>query len=253
MEADDFLKKRFRELADKAYNHNSYTFTGFLGMSELSDFYSMEREVSFIPWKVFGGAKDCERMMIRFGSEELFGYEEAFPIVCLKIRPLMQKFADKLSHRDFLGSLMNLGIERDTLGDIILKENEGYLFCTKMIAPYICENLTRIKHTQVLCEECKDVPVEKDEDLQEMRIQAASLRIDGMIAKVYHLSRGESVEQFRQKKVFVNGRLCENNSHTLKEGDTVTVRGYGKFVFTGSQGVSKKGKINAVVRCYGKR
>ena len=49
MEADEFLKKRFRELADKAYNHNIYTFTGFLGMSELSDFYSMERELSFIP------------------------------------------------------------------------------------------------------------------------------------------------------------------------------------------------------------
>lgn len=253
METDDFLKKRFRELADKAYGHNIYTFTGFLGMSELSDFYSMERELSFVPWEVFGGKEDCERMMVRFGNEELFGYTEEFPIICLKIRPLMQKFADKLSHRDFLGALMNLGIERDTLGDIILKENEGYLFCTKTIAPYLCENLTRIKHTPVFCQESTEVPTGQDEDLQEMKIQVASLRIDGMIAKVYHLSRGESVEQFRQKKIFVNGRLCENNSHLLKEGDTVTVRGYGKFIFAGAHGISKKGKINVEVHCYGKR
>lgn len=253
MEADEFLKKRFRELADKAYNHNIYTFTGFLGMSELSDFYSMERDLSFIPWKAFGGAEDCERMMVRFGSEEQFGYEEAFPITCLQIKPLMQKFADKLSHRDFLGALMNLGIERDTLGDIILKENEGYLFCTQTIAPYICENLTRIKHTPVLCKESNVIPTEKDEDLQEIKIQAASLRVDGMIAKVYHMSRGESLEQFKQKRVFVNGRLCENNSQLLKEGETVTVRGYGKFVFIHCYGISKKGKMNVTVCCYGKK
>ncbi len=253
MEADEFLKKRFRELADKAYGHNIYTFTGFLGMSELSDFYSMERELSFIPWEAFGGAKDCERMMIRFGSEDVFGYAEEFPITCLKIKPLMQKFADKLSHRDFLGALMNLGIERDTLGDIILKENEGYLFCTRTIAPFICENLTRIKHTPVLCEVAEAAPGQGQEEKQEVKIQVSSTRIDGMVAKVYHLSRGESVEYFRQKKVFVNGRLCENNSHFLKEGDVVTVRGLGRFIFEVTQGLSKKGKTNVAVRCYGKR
>lgn len=253
MEANDFLKRRFRELADKAYGHNVYTFTGFLGMSELSDFYSMERELAFVPWEAFGGIEDCERMMIRFGSEELFGYEEDFPIVCLKIKPLMQKFADKLSHRDFLGALMNLGIERDTLGDIILKENEGYLFCTQGIAPYICQNLSGIKHTSVICEVCQNPPVKEEEELQEMLIQAASLRIDGILAKVYHLSRGESIEFFRQKKVFVNGRLCENNSRLLKEADVVTLRGYGRFVFAECRGNSKKGKINIAVRYYGKR
>ena len=95
--------------------------------------------------------------------------------------------------------------------------------------------------------------MEKEEDLQEIKIQVSSVRIDGMIAKVYHFSRGESIEYFRQKKVFVNGRLCENNSHILKEGDVVTVRGCGKFIFAKSQGLSKKGKMNVVVCCYGKR
>lgn len=253
METDEFLKKRFRELADKAYRNNIYTFTDFLGLSEMSAFYEIERELSFMPWEAFGGGEDCERMMLRFGSEELFGYTEAFPVVCLNIKPLMQKFADKLSHRDFLGALMNLGIERDTLGDIVLKENEGYLFCTETIAPYICENLTRVKHTPVLCEKAKEIPTEREVDLQEMKIQVASKRIDGVISKVYRLSRGESVEYFRQKKIFVGGRLCENNSYALKEGDIVTVRGCGKFIFAESQGISKKGKLNVIVRCYGKR
>lgn len=251
MEEDELLKKRLRELADKAWQNNIYTFTGFLGLSDLSCFYEMERELSFVPAEVFGGSEDAERAMIRFGSRELFGYEEEFPITCLKIRPLMQKFAEDLSHRDFLGALMNLGIERSTLGDIILKDNEGYLFCTKTIAPFIAENLSKVKHTQVRCEETEEIPVQGQEDLKEIKIQISSERIDGVIAKVYKLSRSESTELFRQKKIFVNGRLCENNSRMLTAGDKVSVRGYGKFIYTQKQGISKKGKLNAVVLVYG--
>lgn len=251
MEEDGLLRKRLKELAQKAWQNNIYTFTGFLGLPELSCFYEMEKELSFIPSEVFGGSKDTERAMVRFGSRELFGYEEAFPIVCLKIRPLMQKFADRLSHRDFLGALMNLGIERSTLGDIMVKENEGYLFCMRTIAPFIMENLSRIKHTQVLCEEAVKIPVRKEEDLTELKIQVSSERIDGVICKVYRFSRSEGAGFFLQKKVFVNGRLCENSSRVLKEGDKVSVRGYGKFIYKEKQGISKKGKLNAKVLVYG--
>lgn len=252
MEEDELLAKRFRELADKAYRNNMYTFTGFLGLSQLSVFYQMEKELSYMPSRVFGGSDICERAMIRFGNEALFGYEEAFPIVCLEIRPLLQKFADDFSHRDFLGALMNLGIERSTLGDIIIRENRGFLFCTEAIAPFITENLTKVKHTSVLCETAKEIPKEKQEDLTELKVQLASERIDGTIAKVFHLSRSDSILLFRQKKVFLNGRLCENNSAVLKPKDTVAVRGCGKFIFGGSGSLSKKGKLNAVIYFYGK-
>ena len=67
------LEKRLRELADKAYRNNMYTFTGFLGLSELSVFYRLEKELSYIPCRVFGGSSICERAMIRFGDGELFG------------------------------------------------------------------------------------------------------------------------------------------------------------------------------------
>lgn len=250
---EELLKKRLKELAEKAWKNNVYTFTGFLGLSDLSCFYEMEKELSFVPAAVFGGSEDTERAMLRFGSKELFGYEEEFPIICLKIRPLQQKFADDLSHRDFLGALMNLGIERSTLGDIILKDNQGYLFCTKSIAPFIAENLSRVRHTPVLCEETEEIPVQREEDLAELKIQIASERIDGVVSKVYKLSRSESAELFRQKKIFVNGRLCESNSLMLKAQDKVSVRGCGRIIYTGKQSVSKKGKLNAAVLVYGRR
>lgn len=252
MEEKEGVKRRLKELADKSWQNNLYTFTGFLGLSELSCFYEMERELSFVPAAVFGGYEGAERVMIRFGSREEFGYEEEFPIVCLRISPLLQKFADNLGHRDILGALMNLGIDRSTLGDIILKENQGYVFCMRSIAPYIMENLGKVRHTSVLCRETQEVP-SAQEEISEMTVQVSSERIDGVISRVYKLSRGDSAELFGQKRVFVNGRLCENNSQPLKLEDIVSVRGCGRFIYKELQGVSKKGKLNVRVLVYGRK
>lgn len=252
METDELLKKRFRELARKCYQNNQYTFTGFLSLADLACFYDMEKELSFVPYKIWGGSEFCERAIVRFGGMEELGYEEEFPIACIEVKPLAVKFADALTHRDFLGALMNLGIERSTLGDIWLKENSGYIFCLEGMADFIIENLGKIKHTSVKCSRAKEMPALPDLDRQELKIQISSERIDGVLSKVYRLSRSEAVELFRQKKVFVGGRFCENNSQLLKKGDIISARGYGKFEYLGQQNISKKGKINASVMCYGK-
>lgn len=109
------LKNRIRELADKSYNQNQYTFTGFLGLAEQDALWQVEREVKFAGITLYGGREEAERKILRFGSEAELGYEQPFPICCIRIRPLSAKFADKLSHRDYLGALMNLGIERSTM------------------------------------------------------------------------------------------------------------------------------------------
>lgn len=252
MDAEELLKKRFRELARKCYQQNQYTFTGFLSLADLSCFYETEREISYVPYTIWGGSDFCERVMIRFGSGEELGYEEEFPIVCIEVKPLAAKFADALTHRDFLGALMNLGIERSTLGDILIEDNIGYLFCIESMADFIIENLAKVKHTSVICGRAKEVPTLINKDKKEMKIQISSERIDAVLAKVYRLSRSEAIELFRQKRVFVNGRLCENNSQILKSGDTVSARGCGKFEYSGQMSISKKGKMNASVLCYGK-
>lgn len=245
------LKKRFMELAEKSWQRNQYFFTGFLNMAELDVFYRAAQSFSHVPWEVCGGGPDCERQMVRFGSKELFGYEEPFPIVCLHITPLMEKFADALSHRDFLGACMNLGIDRSTMGDILLQKKSAYLYCTESIAPYIMENLIRVKHTVVSCIQCEGASRTAPAELREKEFQASSERMDGVVAKVFSLSRGESLLLFLEKKVFVNGRLCENNSSVLKKEDVVTVRGYGKFVYGGVERMTKKGRLQIKVQIYG--
>lgn len=252
METEELLKKRFTELARKCYQQNQYTFTGFLGLADAACFYELERELSYVPYDRWGGYEEAERTMIRFGSQELLGYEEKFPIVCLKICPLAEKFADALTHRDYLGALMNLGIERDVLGDILIQEKTAWVFCAENISNFISENLTKVKHTFVICKVSEEVPSFTTGDIREIKLQISSGRIDGVIAKVYKLSRSDSAELFRQKRIFVNGRLCENSSRLLKAGETVSVRGYGKFEYRGETGLSRKGKLNVLIGCYGR-
>ncbi len=244
------LKKRILELAERSYNSGIYTFTSFLGLSQQQVFYEIRQQVSHAGVDMEGGSPLCERKMIRFGSPELLGYEVPYPIACLKVEPLTPKFAQQLTHRDFLGAVMNLGIERDTVGDIFVRDQEAVLFCQDSIAAYLTENLTQVSRTQVRCsvtetadELCAPVP-------EELLVTVSSTRIDTVVSKLYNIARSRSQELFRAGKIYVNGRLTENSSYVLKNGDGVTVRGFGRFTYAGSQGETRKGKIRVCVHVY---
>lgn len=244
------LKNRFRDLAEKSFQQNMYTFTGFLGLSEQDAFWQTESELRYAGCQLYGGCGNAERVMIRFGKAEELGYEVDFPIVCIHIRPLAVKFADKLSHRDFLGALMNLGIERSTLGDIKVGDKEAYLFCQDTIADFICRNLEQIKHTHVKCEITEHMEELPEEEPELRTVQVASARVDAVLAKVYNQSRSDCLDLFRTGRVYVDGRLCENNSRLLKRGETVNARGFGKFVFSGEPRETKKGKLSIEVMIF---
>lgn len=249
MDEQEYLKKRFIDLSKTSFEKGVYTFTDFLTMAELSDLYDCSRDL-YCAYTVFGGYDEAERCMVRFGSADELGYEQNFPIACVNIAPLQKKFAQPLSHRDFLGSLMNLGIERSKLGDIVLKDDSAYVFATDPIAKLIAEELTRVKHTSVMgriIEDAGEIPRPK---LSEIQVQIKSERLDAVVAKVFNLSRSASAELFLSKKIFVDGRLTENESYTPKPGDTISVRGMGKFRYGGVCGTSKKGNLYATVERY---
>lgn len=251
MEKEDLLlQKRFTELANRSYTQNIFTFTEFLSLPELDLFYQNEPQLKFAGVTVFGGTEESERKIIRFGNPEELGYEEPFPIVCIGIEPLIEKFGENLNHRDYLGALMNLGIERENLGDIFIKGKKGYVFCLERIADYIMDNLSQVRHTHVKLRILDSEEEFVQKEIEEVAVLSASERIDGVIAKVYNLSRSQSVEFFRAKKIYVNSRLCENNSYQLKVGDVISVRGYGKFVYNGVEYQTKKGKLSVKVGIY---
>ena len=242
----EILKKRFLELAEKPY----YTFTDFLGLAEQSAFSEILPKLRGVTYKAFGGADGAERVMIRFGSSDEFGYEEDFPITCIKVSPLSQKFADKLTHRDFLGALLNLGIERSTLGDIVIIDNVGYIFAKEEIAQFITDELTRVKRTDVRAVITDKLPDGELYRTERMKIQISSERCDAIIAKVYSLSRDESLTLFKRRLVFIGGKLLENNSYNMKPGEKCSVRGYGRFIYRGYEGTTRKGRLCAEADVY---
>ena len=145
---------------------------------------------------------------------------------------------------------MNLGIERDVLGDIFVKDKDAFILCEEAMADYIAKHLDRVKHTSMLCTVSYEMPPEIQPEFQEMELIVTSDRIDAIIAKAYQLSRSQSLELFRGKRIFVNGRLYENNSGILKAGDIVSARGFGKFIYQGILQETKKGRYKVSILKY---
>ncbi len=251
MEKDELLQKRFIELARRSENSAYFTFTDFLGLSELSLFESIKGEIKGIHYDAFGGAEGAERLIIRFGNPDELGYDEPFPITILKIKPLSEKFAEKLGHRDFLGSLLALGIERDKLGDICVRESCAYLFVhSSEIDRFIISELKKVRRTAVSVTYAEALPEGELYKTERRKIQLSSERLDAVVAKIFSLSRDEAQLLFKRGMVFVSGRVCDSQAYTPKRGEIISVRGHGRFRYLSYETLSKKGKYNAELELY---
>lgn len=245
----DILKKHLIELARRASGGSYFTFSDFLGLAEQSALSEIERELN-VRHERFGGAEGAERVIVRFGDEEEIGYSQDYPISCIKIEPVAPKFAEKLTHRDFLGALLNLGIERSVLGDIIVNDSVAYVFALEDITEYIVSSLFRVKHTDVKLSVTQSIPEGELYRTEPRRITAEGERLDAVIAKVYFMSRGDAQSLFKKRLVFVDGRMCESPSYRPKADERISVRGLGRMIYRGASGTTKKGKLAIAVDVY---
>ncbi len=250
MDEREETRGRLTELARRSSSGGYYLFSSFLGLAEQSVLAECERELRTVHYEKFGGAEGAERVMVRFGDPEELGYEEPFPISLIKMAPRDKKFAEALTHRDFLGALMNLGIEREVLGDIIVRDGVGYLFCKSEIAEYIIANLSRARHTDLKLSIADELPEGELYKTERRRITALGERLDAVVAKVFSISREDALGYFKKRLVFVNGALMENNSRTPKRGELISVRGLGRFIYLGYETTSRKGKLNIEVDLF---
>lgn len=241
--------KRIKELAHTAYQKGFVSYTGFLGLNEINIFYDTKNELPPVETLIFGGYNEAERKVLCFYEKNI---EETVkpPINIIKISPLNKKFSDVLTHRDFLGAILNLGIERNKIGDILIKENEAYVFVINTISSFIKEQLIKVKHTNVQCTISDCTKFDIAPTFREMSGTVSSLRVDAVLAFAFNSSRSKLTEFISGGKVFVNGRLIESNSHIIKDDDIVSVRGLGKFIFCELQNQTKKGRLCIKIKKY---
>ena len=250
------LKKRILDLLSMSERNTAFYFTDFLVPAEYAAAYAALREAGIpadvIPRKMsaFGGTEGCERVMLRFGDPDEFGYEVPFPLKTIKIEPLNAKFADVLTHRDVLGALMHTGIRRDVIGDILVRPDSVYVFAKDTIAAFLCEELTRIRHTVVRLTVLDEAPADAEPQIETMTLNVASERLDAVIAKLYNLSRADAKALLSGGQVMNGGRVVENESMIPKDGDIISVRGYGKFVYQGMLHETRKGRLAVAVGKY---
>ncbi|ETP70936.1 hypothetical protein UYO_3121, partial [Lachnospiraceae bacterium JC7] len=249
-----------------AYNNDYLTHTHFLSAGDIASFYSLIKNsggslhthvFNGSRYVIYGGHTDSDRNVICFLpgyiSEEDFLISEPLAgdiIKCLHIVPLNQKFADALSHRDFLGALMNMGIERDQIGDILVEESDAFVFVLSEIAEIIAGELCRVRHTSVKCEIVSPCECTIEPRFTEISGSVASERLDAVIAMVFHLSRGKAQDIIKAENVFINGRSTTDSGYDLKPGERISVRGYGKFIFVEMGNVTKKGRVYAHIKLY---
>lgn len=241
---------RYADLAGQSYRNNIFTFSNYMGDGEIDEFYKQLNEYGHIRYELYGGHADADRLIVRFGDPEELGYEVPWPITILKIEPLQKKFADELTHRDFLGALMNLGIERDMIGDILVGDREAYVFVHESMAEYIIRELVRVRHTSMTISVIEELPEKMAKRYEECELQVPSERIDTIVAKYAKLSRSITANYFHDRKIYVDGRIMENYSHVLKVGSKVSVRGYGKFIYDGVLRETRSGNLVIKIRKF---
>jgi len=174
---------------------------------------------------------------------------EEIPITVLKIRGSGFK---TLSHRDFMGGILSLGIDRSVVGDIaVISESEAIVHVSNRIAPYICTELTKIGRDGVRVETCEPDPMfAVPRRFEESVITVASARLDGVVKAITGKSRETAAEMVRAGLVELSYDNAPSVSDEVKDGDVLSVRGYGKYVLGGTSGQTKSGRLRIICKKY---
>lgn len=192
-------------------------------------------------YRFFGGYDDCERAVLG-----LWFYDEIkeFPVSALEIT---FRKADKLTHRDFLGALMSLGIERETIGDILVGDGRCVVFVKSEIKDYIMSQLFKIGNAGVKIHEAGPDELPQGRGFDELNLTVSSLRLDNIVAAVSGLSRDKTKQLILSGNVTLNYLPCDNVSKSISDGDSLSIRGKGKYKIGGVLGETKKHRIRIKV------
>lgn len=243
------LQKRLIELSRLSYQRGIVTFSDFLNLNELNILHTIPKHELDSAYVTFGGYDHSERQMVAFLPDALC-YEYEYPISVIKISPLQKKFSDTLSHRDYLGAILNLGIERCKMGDILVEEHSSILFIHQSLENFITGELTRIKHTSVIATIEDIQSFHYEPKTKEIKGSVSSLRLDSLLALAFSSSRSKLVAFIEGGKVYVNGKLITSNGYQVKENDIVSVRGLGRFRYLETMSKTKKGRYYVTLELF---
>ncbi len=221
-------------------------FVGFLdeGAANVAEAMAKRLHAKYL---LYGGYDEAQRVYFGVFPDWCECDCERFPITRLKIS---SKGTEKLTHRDILGALMSAGVERDTVGDILVGDEYSVVFAADSVARHIKAEVVKIKSSRVEITEDEDAKLPEAHRFEEKSGTVASLRLDCIVAEICNCSRQAAVELVESGFVSVCGLEVLKITAAVTKGDTVTVRRYGKFVIDNCDKVTKKGRLALNYRKY---
>ena len=245
---NDAVIRHLLDLCRKSERTGIWQYSGFMSPAEQDDFIRSPEAAGY-SFVFSGGHEAAERRILAAGDEAEFGPPD-FPLAVISVAPKSERFAEELTHRDYLGAVLGLGIERSLIGDILMRGKRAWIFCLESAAGMLTDSLTQVRRTAVKAEKASpDIP-ELKPVYAPQRLNIASERMDAVVAAFTGVSRGQAEKLFDAEKVFINGRVVTNRSARLKEGDILSVRGFGKAVYDGVERETKKNRLWVVLRKY---
>ena len=236
--------KNLAELCEKHYKPYYSDFLNELQISAALEIVSKSGISNYLMW---GGYDGAERVMLCVYPDYMCPEMSEFPIECLS---LSYRKTDKLTHRDFLGALMSLGIKREVVGDIVVGEGITSFFVKAELAGYVRAQIDKIGKVGVVFTE-KTVDFEsKVQDFDTMSCTVSSLRLDNVVSAALNLSRGKTQGLIESGVVTKNSKLVYDSDSKLASGDKISVRGFGKFIVIYDGEISRKGKYRIVINKF---
>jgi RNA-binding protein YlmH len=249
---DRLLLAKVLDRAEQAQNRNVPAATDFLTPQQLVQAVDLLRlaglpETGYVR---LGGYEGAERNLLLFLPDwmEAEDAETQTPIRCLRAS-FREEY--KLSHRDFLGSLMGIGIVREKIGDILVGPDSADLMVLESVAEFLRQSWDSAGKAKLTVTEIPPEYVHIPEvKCQEVRDTVSSLRLDAVVSSGFKMARGKASELIASGRVQVNWRECTKGDKFLAAGDTVSARGFGKFQLTEVGGTTRKGRTSIVLKRY---
>ena len=222
--------------------------TAFLSPQEQMAAQRLLQAMGVMSGYVFcGGYDGAERQQLHFLPDWAWEAEEGSirAVHCTWYR------GESPNHRDFLGSLMGLGLTRDAIGDILVCEDSADILVSGSVADFLLSSWSaagRIHlHTQEVPLSQLHIPQPKTKSVRDT---VPSLRLDNVVASGFSLSRGKAAEAITGGRVQLNWTVCTKADRTVEQGDTISLRGLGKCVLESVGNETKKGRIFVTVKRF---
>ncbi len=254
MKEDALLLAGIEDKISQCLDKYMVTNSAFLDMRQRTLAEGACRRHKGLRYCFYGGHEDAERTVAVF-LPDYAQLTEYNPLALLRLTRESGRFSSRdkeLTHRDYLGSLMGLGLKREMIGDILVREDGADIVIIKEMGEFLLYHYEKAGRTALRAEiaPIEDIIVPEGR-YEEKRDTVASLRLDNLVSSAFSLSRGKAVVAIESGLVFVNGVQSEKPDRQMKEGDKLVLRGRGKALLKAVGGVTRKDRISVEIHKYG--